>query len=88
MDRTLLVLLAEAWKTGEPGDIAALVDRIKEAPAEQLIETFLALRQGAQTAAALSGMFSAACRTFAEMLAAFYRQATPPADGQQDTPPP
>jgi hypothetical protein len=30
MDRTLLVLLAEAWKTGEPGDVAALVDRIKE----------------------------------------------------------
>jgi hypothetical protein len=34
MDCTLLVLLAEAWKTGEPGDVAAMVDRIKEAPAE------------------------------------------------------
>jgi hypothetical protein len=53
MDRTLLVLLAEAWKSGEPGNVAALVDRIKEAPAEQLID-FLALRQGAHTAASLS----------------------------------
>ena len=27
MDRTLLVLLAEAWKSGDQGAVAALVDR-------------------------------------------------------------
>jgi hypothetical protein len=31
MDRTLLVLLADAWKSGEQADAGALVDRSKEA---------------------------------------------------------
>jgi hypothetical protein len=54
MDRTLLVLLAEARKTGEPGDVAALVDRIKEAPAEEVVETFLAFRQSAHLVTGLA----------------------------------
>jgi hypothetical protein len=53
MDRTLLVLLAEAWKTGDRADVLILVDRIKEAPPEEVVETFLAFRQAAQGAAAL-----------------------------------
>jgi hypothetical protein len=56
MDRTLLVLLGEAWKTGDPGDVAALVDRIKEAPAEEVVETFLALRQATTAVSALSAL--------------------------------
>src|SRR5579864_9298873 len=56
MDRTLLVLLAEAWKTGERADVLALVDRIKEAPPEEAAETFLALRQTVKAARALADL--------------------------------
>jgi hypothetical protein len=57
MDKTLLMLLAEAWKTGERADFLVLVDRIKEAPPEEVVETFLAFRQAAQGAAALADLF-------------------------------
>jgi hypothetical protein len=57
MDKTLLVLLAEAWKTGERADVLALVDRIKEAPPEEVVETFLAFRQATQSAATLADLF-------------------------------
>src|SRR5215831_15286832 len=72
MDRTLLVLLAEAWKTGERADVLALVDRIKDAPAEEVVETFLTFRQAATAAAALAAMpgkLAAAVRTMSEVFA-------------------
>jgi hypothetical protein len=60
--------LAEAWKTGEPGDVAALVDRIKDAPAEEVVETFLALRQAMTAAQALPGKLADVGRAVSETL--------------------
>jgi hypothetical protein len=58
VDRTLLILLAEAWKTGDRADVLALVDLIKEAPPEEVVETFLAFRSGTVGAAALPDVFT------------------------------
>jgi hypothetical protein len=93
MDRTLLVLLAEAWKTGEPGDVAALVDRIKEAPAEEVVETFLSLRAAASAGAALSALtrtLPGSFRALVEALAPVFhtlRVALQQQQAAQETPP-
>jgi hypothetical protein len=60
VDRTLLVLLAEAWKTGDRVAVLALVDRVKEAPAEEVVETLLAFRQATNAAVGLAAFLKKA----------------------------
>jgi hypothetical protein len=60
MDKTLLVLLAAAWKTGERADVLALVDRVNEAPPEEVVETCLAFRNATSAAAGLADFFKKA----------------------------
>ena len=45
MDRTLRELLADAWVTGDRVAVPALVDRVMDAPAEEVVELFLAFRE-------------------------------------------
>jgi hypothetical protein len=53
--------------------VLALVDRVKEAPPEEVVETFLAFRQTASAAAALPGKLADVGRALALALAPAFR---------------